>query len=96
MNKTVYGTYTLVNVVANSQESKFSVRFQVEKLNERWVKLDSKMSHQQAKVFATEWVHKMNQVVYGAYKLGVVEADDCRFKVFFKLDKPKAKPVRVV
>jgi|LauGreDrversion4_2_1035121.scaffolds.fasta_scaffold321860_1 hypothetical protein len=45
MNKTVYGTYTLVNVVANSQESKFSVRFQVEKLNERWVKLDSKMSH---------------------------------------------------
>jgi hypothetical protein len=38
----------------------------------------------------------MNKVVYGAYKIGVVEADDCRFKVFFKLDKPKAKPARVV
>ena len=96
MNKTVYGTYTLVNVVANSQESKFSVRFQVEKLNERWVKLDNKMSHKQAKAFAAECVQKMNEVVYGAYRLGVVEADECRFKVFFILEKSKAKLVRVV
>ncbi len=36
----------------------------------RWIKLAGKMSEEQIRAYAGEWITKMNKTVYGVYWLG--------------------------